>query len=110
MNRALLGVPPGPAGRPLVAAGGNGNGAAAALSAQATPAHVGPPAAPPSATPFRATPEGEPAEGEEKDPAEAAAESGMDEDEFENHVSLAASEAGLTPKECANSSQMRATY
>src|SRR5260221_4643501 len=98
MNPALLAVPLGPDGQPLVAAEGNGNGAAAALSAQATPAHVAPPAAPPSATPFRATPEGEPAEGEEKDPAEAAAESDMDDDEVGNQMSLAAIEAELKPK------------
>src|SRR6266403_919859 len=105
LNPALLAVPLGPDGQPLVAANGNGNGngeavpaAAAALSAQATPAHVAPPAAPPSPTPFRAAPEGEPAEGEEKDPAEAAAESDMDDDEFENQMSLAAIEAELKPK------------
>src|SRR5258706_16103799 len=103
LNQALLAVPLGPDGQPLVAANGNGNGeamppAAAALSAQATPAHAAPPAAPPSATPFRAAPEGEPAEGEEKDPAEAAAESDMDDDEFENQMSLAAIEAELKPK------------
>jgi RNA polymerase primary sigma factor len=104
LNPALLAVPLGPDGQPLVAEGnGNGNGeampaAAAALSAQATPAFVAPPAAPPTATPFRAAPEGEPAEGEEKDPAEAAAESDMDDDEFENQMSLAAIEAELKPK------------
>src|SRR5258707_1010291 len=59
---------------------------------------VGPPAAPPSATPFRPEPAVEPAEGEEKDPAEAAAESDMDDDEFENQMSLAAIEAELKPK------------
>src|SRR5258707_665578 len=60
LNPALLAVPLGPDGQPLVAANGNGNGngeavpaAAAALSAQATPAHVAPPAAPPSPTPVR---------------------------------------------------------
>src|SRR5258708_4219692 len=107
LNPALLAVPLGPDGQPLVAANGNGNGngngeampaAAAALSAQATPAHVAPPAAPPSATPFRPEPAVEPAEGEEKDPAEAAAESDMDDDEFENQMSLAAIEAELKPK------------
>ena len=106
LNPALLAVPLGPDGQPLVAeANGNGNGngdampaAAAPLSAQATPAFVAPPAAPPSPTPFRAAPEGEPAEGEEKDPAEAAAESDMDDDEFENQMSLAAIEAELKPK------------
>src|SRR5438034_8688873 len=54
LNPALLAVPLGPDGQPLVAAAdSNGNGAAA-LSAQATPAHVAPPAAPPSPTPFSA--------------------------------------------------------
>jgi RNA polymerase primary sigma factor len=104
LNPALLAVPLGPDGQPLAEAGGNGNGngeampAAAALSAQATPAHAAPPAAPPSPTPFRAAPDVEPAEGEEKDPAEAAAESDMDDDEFENQMSLAAIEAELKPK------------
>src|SRR6266851_5163935 len=102
LNPALLAVPLGPDGQPLVEANGNGNGeampaAAAALSAQATPAHVAPPAAPPSPTPFRPTPDVEP-EAEEKDPAEAAAESDMDDDEFENQMSLAAIEAELKPK------------
>jgi RNA polymerase primary sigma factor len=101
MNPALLAVPLGPDGQPLVAANGNGNGngnGAAALSAQATPAFVAPPAAPPSPTPFRPAPAVEPAEGEEKDPAESAAESDMDDDEFENQMSLAAIEAELKPK------------
>src|SRR5437763_1339852 len=76
----------------------NGNGAAmpAANGADAkaqAPAHVAPPAAPPSPTPFRAEPD-----AEEKDPAEAAAESDMDDDEFENQMSLAAIEAELKPK------------
>jgi RNA polymerase primary sigma factor len=64
------------------------------------PSLVAPPAAPPSATPFRpAPPRGAPgAEGEEKDPSEAAAESDMDDDEFENQMSLAAIEAELKPK------------
>src|SRR5258708_7562962 len=110
MNPALLAVPLGPDGQPLVAAEGNGNGAAAALSAQATPAHVAPPAAPPSSTPFRATPEGEPAEGEEKDPAEAAAESDMDDDEFENQMSLPAIEAQLKPKVVRTLDKISATY
>jgi RNA polymerase primary sigma factor len=64
------------------------------------PSLVAPPAAPPSATPFRpAPPRGAPgAEGEQKDPSEAAAESDMDDDEFENQMSLAAIEAELKPK------------
>ena len=73
-------------------------GGEAAASA-AAPAHVAPPAAPPSPTPFRAAPAGGGAEaGEEKDPGEAAAESDMDDDEFENQMSLAAIEAELKPK------------
>jgi RNA polymerase primary sigma factor len=70
---------------------------AAANGEAAAPAHVAPPAAPPSATPFRAPGGGE-AEVEEKDPAEAAAEGDMEEDEFENQMSLAAIEAELKPK------------
>jgi len=88
MNPALA-APLGPDGQPVA----NGNGEAAA----AAPAHVAPPAAPPSATPFRAPGAGE-AEGEEKDPGEAAAEADMDDDEFENQMSLAAIEAELKPK------------
>jgi RNA polymerase primary sigma factor len=61
----------------------------------AMPAAAAPPAAPPSATPFRPTPAND---AEEKDPAEAAAESDMDDDEFENQMSLAAIEAELKPK------------
>ncbi|MDH2383680.1 RNA polymerase sigma factor RpoD [Bradyrhizobium sp. CER78] len=75
------------------AAEGNGNGADAAA-----PAHVAPPAAPPSPTPFRAAPAGGEAGAEEKDPGEAAAEGDMDDDEFENQMSLAAIEAELKPK------------
>src|SRR5205807_5148547 len=41
---------------------------------------------------------GQGADGEEKDPAEAAAEADMDDDEFENQMSLAAIEAELKPK------------
>src|SRR6476660_6208181 len=68
LNPALLAVPLGPDGQPLVAeANGNGNG-------EAMPAHVAPPAAPPAPTPFRAAPAGGEADTEEKDPAEAAAE------------------------------------
>src|SRR5439155_6889730 len=87
MNPAMLAAPVGPDGQPLPA----GNGAAAA------PAHVAPPAAPPSPTPFRAAPAGG-ADTEEKDPAESAAEGDMDDDEFENQMSLAAIEAELKPK------------
>ena len=72
------------------AAEGNGGDAQAGA-----PAHVAPPAAPPSPTPFRAAPAGGEAGAEEKDPAEAAAEGDMDDDEFENQMSLAAIEAEL---------------
>src|SRR5256884_120595 len=86
MNPALIGAPAGADGQ----APAEANGAAA-------PAHVAPPAAPPSATPFRAAP-APGADTEEKDPAEAAAEGDMDDDEFENQMSLAAIEAELKPK------------
>jgi RNA polymerase primary sigma factor len=68
---------------------------AAANGSAEAPAHVAPPAAPPSPTPFRATPAGPEAD---KDPGEAAAEADMDDDEFENQMSLAAIEAELKPK------------
>ncbi|QPF86058.1 RNA polymerase sigma factor RpoD [Bradyrhizobium genosp. L] len=88
---------------PNLIAGPNGEGATAEAGANgadaAAPAHVAPPAAPPSPTPFRAAPAGgAEAETEEKDPGEAAAESDMDDDEFENQMSLAAIEAELKPK------------
>src|SRR5438105_1963615 len=73
------------------------NGDGAAVITQVAPAHVAPPAAPPAPTPFRAAPATD-AGVEEKDPAEAAAESDMDDDEFENQMSLAAIEAELKPK------------
>ena len=89
MNPALIGGP-------------NGEGQAAeGTEGEAAPSLVAPPAAPPSATPFRpAPPRGAPAagDGEEKDPAESAAEGDMDDDEFENQMSLAAIEAELKPK------------
>src|SRR5204862_6245317 len=68
-------------------------------NAQAAPAHVAPPAAPPAPTPFRAAPAAAPgADTVEKDPAESAADGDMDDDEFENQMSLAAIEAELKPK------------
>ena len=88
MNPALLAAPVGPDGQPLPSA----NGAAAAA-----PAHVAPPAAPPSPTPFRAAAAGG-AATEEKESTESAADSDMDDDEFENQMSLAAIEAELKPK------------
>lgn len=72
-------------GEPLPASAQQNGGAVAA-----------PPAAPPAATPFRP----QPAAGmeAEKDPAEAAAEADMEDDDFENAMSLAAIEAELKPK------------
>jgi len=94
MNPNLLAAPVGADGQPVAAeANGNANGAAAAV--QAAPAHVAPPAAPPSATPFRPAPAAG-AEGETT--AEGAADGDMDDDEFENQMSLAAIEAELKPK------------
>src|SRR5881394_3100080 len=78
---------------PALIAGPAADGQAA--NGEAAPAHVAPPAAPPSATPFRAAP-APGADTEEKDPA--AAEGDMDDDEFENQMSLAAIEAELKPK------------
>src|SRR6201747_794692 len=100
MNPAMLAAPLGADGQPAEAQGnGNGNGAAMPAAnggdvKASAPAHVAPPAAPPSATPFRPAAEPE----AEKDPAEAAAEADMDDDEFENQMSLAAIEAELKPK------------
>ncbi|QQO15955.1 RNA polymerase sigma factor RpoD [Bradyrhizobium diazoefficiens] len=88
MNTAMIAGPNGEA----AAEGGEATASAAA------PAHVAPPAAPPSPTPFRAAPAAGDQGSEEKDPGEAAAESDMDDDEFENQMSLAAIEAELKPK------------
>jgi RNA polymerase primary sigma factor len=78
--------------------GAGGEGEGAALGAPA-PTHLAPPAAPPSPTPFRPAPQRtEGHDGEEKDPAEAAAEADMEDDDFENALSLAAIEAELKPK------------
>jgi RNA polymerase primary sigma factor len=98
-NPGIIGAPVGPDGQPLV----NGEGAAGeATVTAAAPAHVAPPAAPPSPTPFRPQPAAAPVagdgDGEEKDPGEAAAEADMEDDEFENQMSLAAIEAELKPK------------
>jgi len=103
-NPGIVGAPVGPDGQPVVveAEAVGANGEAAAGVAHVAPAHVAPPAAPPSPTPFRAA--AAPAAAvvgevdEEKDPAEAAAEADMDDDEFENQMSLAAIEAELKPK------------
>jgi RNA polymerase primary sigma factor len=95
LNPNMIGAP-NPEGQPAAegaAANGSGHGNGGAM-----PAAAAPPAAPPSPTPFRAAPAGDDAEGEEKDPGEAAAEADMDDDEFENQMSLAAIEAELKPK------------
>jgi RNA polymerase primary sigma factor len=99
-NAGIIGAPIGPDGQPLVTAEANGAGGEA-VAVGVAPAHVAPPAAPPSPTPFRPQPAAAPAgDGEEKDPGEAAAESeaDMEDDEFENQMSLAAIEAELKPK------------
>ena len=81
---------------PTAAAAADGNGRMAPAGA---PAHVAPPAAPPSPTPFRARRLRRwRNRREEKDPAESAADGDMDDDEFENQMSLAAIEAELKPK------------
>jgi RNA polymerase primary sigma factor len=90
MNPNLLAAPLGPDGQPI--APNNG----AAIAAQAAPSHIAPPAAPPSPTPFRAAQPAAAAEGETT--SEAAADSDLDDDEFENQMSLAAIEAELKPK------------
>jgi len=78
---------------------GPGGEAAPAANGEAAPAHVAPPAAPPAPTPFRAAPAAAPGgDTVEKDPAESAADGDMDDDEFENQMSLAAIEAELKPK------------
>lgn len=87
------GVVAAPAGEDGQAAA-NGDGSAAPQPLSAAVTTVAPPAAPTGATPFRPS-EGE---GEEKDPGEAAAEADMDDDEFENAMSLAAIEAELKPR------------
>src|ERR1700709_2317020 len=87
----LLAAPVGPDGQPLPAAANNG----AAIPA-AAPAHMPPPAAPPSPPPFRAAAPAAAAEGETT--SESAADGDMDDDEFENQMSLAAIEAELKPK------------
>jgi RNA polymerase primary sigma factor len=101
-NPGIIGAPIGPDGQPLVTGEANGTGGEAVVAAAVVaPAHVAPPAAPPSPTPFRAGPAAAPAgDAEEKDPGEAAAEAeaDMEDDEFENQMSLAAIEAELKPK------------
>jgi RNA polymerase primary sigma factor len=95
MNPSLLGTPVGPDGQPLPA-----DAAAASGEGDVDATVAAPPAAPPSPTPFRPA-RGAPGgagERDEKDPGEAAAEGDMEEDDFDNQMSLAAIEAELKPK------------
>ena len=80
----------GPDAKSNMIAAPNGDGAAQG----AAPAHVAPPAAPPSPTPFRPAP----AAGDGEAGGEGGGESEIDDDEFENQMSLAAIEAELKPK------------
>jgi RNA polymerase primary sigma factor len=82
---AKMPAPVGPDGKPLPGVPGTEFAQAAS-----------PPSAPPQPTPFK--PAGPAADGEEKDPAELAAEADMEDDEFENSMSLAAIELELKPK------------
>jgi RNA polymerase primary sigma factor len=95
-SAGIIGAPVGPDGQPIV--NGEAGVAQAAAAPGVAPAHVAPPAAPPSPTPFRPAPAAGDTDGEEKDPGEAAAEADMEDDEFENQMSLAAIEAELKPK------------
>jgi RNA polymerase primary sigma factor len=84
---AKLPAPVGPDGQPLPQAEGATNGFAQQPS---------PPTAPAQPQAFKPGPAAD--DAEEKDPAEAAAEADMEDDEFENSLSLAAIEAELKPK------------
>ncbi|MBN8962623.1 MAG: RNA polymerase sigma factor RpoD [Rhizobiales bacterium] len=83
----------GPDAKNNMIAAPTGEGEGGDVSA-AAPAHVAPPAAPPSPTPFRPAP----AAGGSEGGADANGEGDMDDDEFENQMSLAAIEAELKPK------------
>jgi RNA polymerase primary sigma factor len=87
----LLAAPVGPDGQPLPP---NNNAAIAA----AAPSHIAPPAAPPAPTPFRPAQAAPAAAAEGESTSEAATDSDLDDDEFENQMSLAAIEAELKPK------------
>ena len=100
MNPAMIGAPVGPDGQPVATEVAAANGHAtvmAMVGADAGCRGAARGAAVADAVPPRRPPRGD-ADGEEKDPAEAAAESDMDDDEFENQMSLAAIEAELKPK------------
>ena len=94
MNPALLGPPTGPTAsrRPTPPM--------APRRATGAAAHVAPARRTAVADPVPRRPRcaGRGPDCEEKDPAEAAAEGDMDDDEFENQMSLAAIEAELKPK------------
>ncbi|EAQ35028.1 RNA polymerase sigma factor [Nitrobacter sp. Nb-311A] len=95
-NQALLGSPAGPDGQPLSADASDADSGESDVGSTVT----APPAAPPSPTPFRAAraaPAGS-ADPDDKDPGVAAAEGEMEEDDFDNQMSLAAIEAELKPK------------
>src|SRR6201747_1831482 len=113
MNPALIAAPVGPDGQPVATANGNGAAIAAAPAHVAPPAappapppsragappappRPPPPAAPPAPTPFRAAAPAAATEGGST--SEASSEGDMDDDEFENQMSLAAIEAELKPK------------
>src|SRR5450631_4325088 len=87
----LLAAPVGPDGQPIAAAV-DANGAVV------PPAHIAPPAAPPAPTPFRAAAPAAPAAAAEGETTSEASNDDMDDDEFENQMSLAAIEAELKPK------------
>jgi len=83
---------------PALIAAPNGEGGEGEAGAEASVA--APPAAPPSPTPFRpAPPRAAPAAAPDGDAAsESGGDGDMDDDEFENQMSLAAIEAELKPK------------
>jgi RNA polymerase primary sigma factor len=88
----LLAAPLGPDGQPLPPNNG------AAIAAQAAPSHIAPPAAPPAPTPFRPAQAAPATAAEGESTSEASTDSDLDDDEFENQMSLAAIEAELKPK------------
>src|ERR1700681_1565611 len=90
----LLAAPVGADGQPLAGAVG-GNGAAMPAAA---PAHIARRAAPPAPTPSRPAQAAPAAATEGESTSEAATDSDLDDDEFENQMSLAAIEAELKPK------------
>ena len=94
MNPAMLAAPVGPDGQPAPGCRTVQSKWRCQWQRSGAP-HVAPPAAPPAPTPFRAAPAAAP-EGEST--SESSGEGDMDDDEFENQMSLAAIEAELKPK------------